>query len=46
MKRNWVRRLRWERATVCMVPVRMEASLVESGRRTYFRERSYLFICQ
>lgn len=43
MNKNWVRRLRWERATVCIEPVRMEVSLVESGRRTYLRERSYKF---
>lgn len=40
MNRNCVRRLRCERATVCMDPVRIEASLVESGSRTYFKERS------
>lgn len=38
-KRNWVRRLRWERATVCMAPLRMVES-VESGSKTYFNERS------
>lgn len=33
--------MRCERATVCIEPVRMEASLVESGSRTYFNDRSY-----
>lgn len=37
--RNCVRRLRWERATVCMAPARMDES-AESGSRTYFNERS------
>lgn len=41
MNRNWVRRFRCERATVCIDPVRNDASLVESGSRTYFRDRSY-----
>lgn len=41
MNRNWVRRLRCERAMVCIEPVRIEASLVESGSRTYFNERSW-----
>jgi hypothetical protein len=38
-KRNWVRRLRWERATVCIAPLRIVES-VESGSKTYFNERS------
>lgn len=36
-----MRRLRCDRATVCIDPVRMDASLVESGSRTYFNERSW-----
>ena len=38
-KRNWVRRLRWDRATVCIAPLRIVES-VESGSKTYFNERS------
>lgn len=39
--RNWVLRLFCDRATVCIVPL---SSLEFSGRRTYFRDRSYTLV--
>lgn len=39
--KNWVRRFRWERATVC-IPLPAGVWEEESGRRTYLRERSWI----
>ena len=41
--RNCVRRLFWERATVCM-PLPAGVVEEESGRRTYLRERSWTLL--